>query len=81
MGFFEIAGVLISGIWDLFTGVEIPGLSGVTIASALVSLFLIGLGLRLVSYMFGFSGGGGDTPRTSSTNKPRISERRKGDEF
>lgn len=81
MGFFEIAGVLISGIWDLFTGVEIPGLSGVTIASALVSLFLIGLGLCLVSYMFGFSRGGGDTPRTSSTNKPRISERRKGDEF
>lgn len=81
MGFFEIAGVLISGIWDLFTGVEVPGLSGVTVASALVSLFLIGLGLRLVSYMFGFSGGGGDTPRTSSTSNPKISEKRKGDEF
>lgn len=81
MGFFDVAKVLISGIWDFFTGIEIPGLTGVTVASVMVALFLAGLGLRLVSYVFGLPGGGGDSPRTSSTDKPKISEKRKGDEF
>lgn len=81
MGFFDIARVLISGIWDFFTGVEIPGLTGVTVASLMVALFLAGLGIRLVSFLLGLSGGGGDSPRTSSTSKPKISEKRKGDEF
>lgn len=80
MGFFEVAKVLISGTWDFFTGIEIPGLTGVTVASVMVALFLAGLGLRLVSYILGLSGGG-DSPRTSSTNNPKISEKRKGDEF
>lgn len=80
MGFFDVAKVLISGIWDFFTGIEIPGLTGVTVASVMVALFLAGLGIRLVTYILGLSGGG-DSPRTSSTNNPKISEKRKGDEF
>lgn len=80
MGFFDIAKVLISGTWDFFTGIEIPGLTGVTVASVMVALFLAGLGIRLVTYILGLSGGG-DSPRTSSTNNPKISEKRKGDEF
>lgn len=80
MGFFDVAKVLISGIWDFFTGIEIPGLTGVTVASVMVALFLAGLGIRLVSYILGLSGGG-DSPHTSSTNNPKISEKRKGDEF
>lgn len=81
MGFFDIARVLISGWWDFFTGIEIPGLPGVTVASVMVALFLAGLGLRLVSYIFGLPGGGGDSPRTSSTSNPKISKERKHDEF
>lgn len=80
MGFFDVARVLISGTWDFFTGIEIPGLTGVTVASVMVALFLAGLGIRLVTYLLGLSGGG-DSPRTSSTNNPKISEKRKGDEF
>ena len=80
MGFFDVAKVLISGIWDFFTGIEIPGLTGVSVASVMVALFLAGLGIRLVTYILGLSGGG-DSPRTSSTNNPKISEKRKGDEF
>lgn len=82
MGFFDVAGVLISGWWHFFTGIEIPGLPGVTIASVMVALFLAGLGLRLVSYIFSLpGGGGGDSPRTSSTSNPRISKERRHDEF
>lgn len=80
MGFFDVARVLISGTWDFFTGIEIPGLTGVTVASVMVALFLAGLGIRLVAYILGLSGGG-DSPRTSSTSNPKISEKRKGDEF
>lgn len=80
MGFFDVARVLISGTWDFFTGIEIPGLTGVTVASVMVALFLAGLGIRLVTYILVLSGGG-DSPRTSSTSNPKISKERKGDEF
>lgn len=80
MDFFGIARVLLSGAWSFFTGLEVPGLRGVTFASVFVVFFLGVLGIRLVSFAFDvFSSN--ESPRTSSTRRPRISEKRKGDEF
>lgn len=82
MGFFDVAEVMISGVWDFFTELEFPGLAGVTFASLAVAVAMAGLGLRLVSFLLGLSGGGGgESTRTSSTNNPKISEERQSDEF
>lgn len=80
LGFFDLAGALISGVWRFFTGLEVPGLIGVTFAALFVTVFLATLGIRLIFFAFGIFSAG-DSPRTSSTRKPRISEKRKGDEF
>lgn len=80
MGFFDVAKSLISGAWHLFTGLEVPGLIGVTFAALFVTVFLAVLGIRLVFFAFGILSSG-DSPRTSSTRRPKISEKRKGDEF
>lgn len=83
--FMACISALMSGTWDLFTGIEVPGLPGMTIAKVAVGVFLATLGLRLVGFLFGFSFGGdgvnGDTPRTSSTKNAKISDERKGDEY
>ncbi|SBV98959.1 hypothetical protein KL86CLO1_11111 [uncultured Eubacteriales bacterium] len=39
--------------WDFFTEVNVPGMP-FTFAALFVGLFLAGLSLRLLSYMFGF---------------------------
>lgn len=81
MDVFRIIGVLFDGCWDFFTELEFPGL-GVTFAALSVGAFLAILGVRLLVYVFGFrDGGGGDTPRSSSTRRPKISKERRGDEF
>lgn len=43
----------LSNSWKFFTQVDIPGL-GVSFAALFVGLFLAVMGLRLLSYMFGF---------------------------
>lgn len=78
--FFFVVHVLVSGIWDFFTELDFPGLPGISIAMLTVGLFLAVWGIRLICFLFGLDGGG-DSPRTSSTNKPKISKERKYDEF
>lgn len=78
--FFSVVSLFLSSSWDFFTETSFPGLPGVTIGALSVALFLAVLGIRLVSYLFSFQGGG-DTPRTSSTRHPKISKERRGDEF
>lgn len=79
--FFNMARLFLSASWHFFTDVTFPGLPGVTIGALFVALFLAVLGIRLVSYLFGFRGSGGDTPRTGSTRQPKISHERRSDEF
>lgn len=80
MGFFDLMKALISGAWDFFTELHVPGLKDVTFAALFVAFALASLGIRLVFFAFGISNGG-DSPRTSSTNKPKISKERRHDEF
>lgn len=80
MDFFLLAHALISGVWKFYTSLSVPGLVGVTFASLLIAYWLAVLGIRLGFLVLGLSGGG-DSPRTSSTSKPKISKERKHDEF
>lgn len=80
MGFFVLARTLLSGAWRFFTGLEVPGLTGVTFASLFVTVFLAILGIRLVFFAFDIFSSR-ESLRTRSTRKPKISEKRKGDEF
>lgn len=73
----EAIRVLFSHGWQFLVKLEVPGI-GYSLASWLVAFFLAGLGLRLLSYIFSFRVHG-DTPRTGSTRKPRISKERQGD--
>lgn len=52
--FVMIVECLFSNVWTMVTSVEYPGL-GVSIAAILIGVFLIGLGIRLFAYIFGFS--------------------------
>lgn len=78
---------LLRAIFDGVSGIlalPVPGLSigseSVTFGALFIAFMLASLGIALVRYAFGL-GGGGDSPRTSSTNNPKIFEKRKGDEF
>ncbi len=79
MDIFEIVRLFLSSSWDFLTELTYPGLD-VSFAALAVGLFLAVLGLRLLFYLFGL-GSGGDSPRTSSTSRPRISKERSRDEF
>lgn len=74
----EIISSLFSSFWGLFAGVQVPGL-GISFASWTIALVLIGLSIRLVSYVFGF-GGGGTGYRSGQNRNKHISENRKSDE-
>lgn len=71
---------LLSGVWALF-GLYVPGF-GFTFGQLWLGVLLASLSVLVVKFIFGFGGGsGGDSPRTSSTNTPKISEKRRRDEF
>ncbi len=74
----ELGKTFLSGVWGLF-GVTVPGFN-FTFGQMWLGVFLCSLSLLVIKLLFGF-GGSGDTPRTSSTNNPKISDKRKGDEF
>lgn len=77
---FQVAGVFLSSSWDVLTGVTVPGL-GVSFAVLLVGLFLIGLSLRILSFILGVSfDGGGTAHRAGGKGKAKISKERAGDE-
>lgn len=75
----ELGKSFMSGIWSLFQ-IYVPGFS-FTFGQLWLGVALCSLSLWLVKFLFGFAGGGGDSPRTGSTDKPKISEKRRNDEF
>lgn len=70
---------LLSGIWSLF-GISVPGFD-FTFGQMWLGVFLASLSILVAKFIFGFGGSNGDTPRTSSTNHPKISKERRNDEF
>ncbi len=70
---------LLSGIWNLFD-VQFPGFN-FTFRQFWIAVALCGLSIRVIRIIFSFGGTGGDTPRSSSTNNPKISKERRHDEF
>lgn len=54
MELFQVVQCLFSNVWNLLVSVDFPG-TGVSIAAILVGVFLIGLSIRIVVYIFGFS--------------------------
>ena len=71
---------LVSGIWSLFA-ISVPGFS-FTFGQLWLGVLLASVSVLVVRMLFGFGGGQrGDSPRTSSTNSPRISKERRHDEF
>lgn len=71
-------GSVLTSVWGLFQGVQVPGL-GISFASWFIVLLLVGLSIQLVSYVFGF-GGGGTGYRSGQSRNKHISENRKDDE-
>lgn len=70
----------LSGIWKLF-GIYVPGFS-FTFGQMWLGVLLASVSILVVKLIFGFGGGPrGYSPRTSSTNRARISRERRNDEF
>lgn len=72
---------LMEGIWSLF-GLYVPGFS-FTFGQMWLGVLLCSVSILVIRMIFGFgsSGPGGVSPRTGSTNNPRISKERRRDEF
>lgn len=78
--FIALGQVIFSGVWGLFS-VEIPGL-GISAGTFTLGVFLLSVSLSVARVFFGVGGHvGGETPRSGSTRNPRISEKRRHDEF
>ena len=61
--------------------ISVPGFS-FTFGQLWLGVLLASVSVLVVRMLFGFGGGQrGDSPRTSSTNSPRISKERRHDEF
>lgn len=84
MHFLAILSALFQGV-SSFLELPVPGLSvgskDVTFGTLFLAFMLASLGISLFSLVFGSSGGGGDSPRTSSTRNPKIPKERRHDEF
>ena len=74
----DILSTIFTAGWAFFTDIQVPGL-GISFASWFLALLVIGISIKLVSFVFGF-GGSGTGYRSSSGGKKNISEKRKGDE-
>lgn len=75
----QLGKALMDGIWSLF-GIYVPGFS-FTFGQMWVGVLLASVSILVVRMMFGFGGSRGESPRTGSTNNPRISKERRHDEF
>ena len=70
----------LAGLWSLF-GIYVPGFS-FTFGQMWLGVLLCSISILVIRMIFGFGGGSrGDSPRTSSTNNPKISKERRHDEF
>lgn len=75
----QLGKALIDGIWGLF-GIYVPGFS-FTFGQMWLGVALASISLLVVKLLFGIGGSGGESPRTGSTNHPKISKERRNDEF
>ena len=75
----QLGKALIDGIWGLF-GIYVPGFS-FTFGQMWLGVALASISILDVRLIFGIGGSGGDSPRTGSTNNPKISKERRNDEF
>ena len=75
----QLGKALIDGIWGLF-GIYVPGFS-FTFGQMWLGVALASISILVVRLIFGIVGSGGDSPRTGSTNNPKISKERRNDEF
>lgn len=66
------------GVWRMFS-IYVPGFS-FTFGQLWIGVALCALSLAVIRLLFGF-GSDGDSPRTSSTNDPKISKERRHDEL
>ena len=75
----EMGKGILSGVWKLF-GVYVPGFS-FTLGQMYLGIILCSISILVIRIFFGIGGGGGVSTRTGSTNNPKISEKRRKDEF
>lgn len=76
--FVALGKAFLSGTWGLFS-VEVPGL-GMSVGTLSLGVVLLSVSLLVAKVFFGL-GGQGETPRTGSTRNPKISEKRRFDEY
>lgn len=74
----DIVSSVLSAVWGLLKGVQVPGL-GISFASWQIALLLISISIGLISFAFGF-GGSGTGYRSGQSRTKHISENRKSDE-
>lgn len=75
----ELGKTFLSGVWSLF-GIYVPGF-GFTLGQMYLGVALCSISILVIRLLFGIGGGGGVSTRTGSTNNPKISEKRRNDEF
>lgn len=76
--FIALGQAILTAAWGLFS-VPVPGL-GLTVGELSIGVALLSVSLLVAKVFFGL-GGHGETPRTGSTNNPKISKERSRDEF
>lgn len=70
---------IMESVWGLFS-VNVPGFD-FTIGQMYLGIILCSISILAIKMLFGVGGSGGQSPRTGSTNNPKISKERRNDEF
>lgn len=74
----SLAKTVLTGVWGFF-GIYVPGFN-FTFGQMALGVMLCSVSVFVIKFLFNL-GGSGVSSRTSSTNNPRISNERKGDEY
>ena len=74
----NLAKTVLTGVWGFF-GIYVPGFN-FTFGQMALGIVLCSASVYMIRFLFNL-GGSGVSSRTSSTNKPRISDERKGDQY
>lgn len=74
----NLAKTVLTGVWGFF-GIYVPGFN-FTFGQMSLGIVLCSVSVYVIKFLFNL-GSSGVSSRTSSTNKPRISDERKGDQY
>lgn len=74
----NLAKTVLTGVWGFF-GIYVPGFN-FTFGQMSLGIVLCSISVYVIKFLLNL-GGSGVSSRTSSTNKPRISDERKGDQY